>query len=311
VTLGDATLGWSIGPGDHVRVAMAAPEGKPLAPLPKDATGTLVYKSPDGMPKTVPMTVQDGMLVASGPPLTADLTEVDYTVAAAAPAATPGALPPPPPPPLSGTLYVPPGGTAALVADENATIDAGIDMTTATGKPGPHGGVVQVVGGDPLEIAATKDGTVRVYVLSPELARPVAVGDRKITLGVVAERPETVALVPDASLHFFVGHWHVHGDPLGITVHMNVGGRAHVAIVGHRPGAAVVVGVGAPVVRVAVADRWDDVDLRWWPRASVGVNVGVGVDVGVGVFGVEEHEHDHRGWDHDHGWGHGGGHGRK
>ena len=247
------------------------------------------------------MTVQDGMLVASGPSLTADLTEVDYTVAAAAPAATPGALPPPPPPPLSGTLYVPPGGTAALVADENATIDAGIDMTTATGKPGPHGGVVQVVGGDPLEIAATKDGTVRVYVLSPELARPVAVGDRKITLGVVAERPETVALVPDASLHFFVGHWHVHGDPLGITVHMNVGGRAHVAIVGHRPGAAVVVGVGAPVVRVAVADRWDDVDLRWWPRASVGVNVGVGVDVGVGVFGVEEHEHDHRGWDHDHG----------
>jgi hypothetical protein len=92
---------------------------------------------------------------------------------------------------------------------------------------------------------------------------------------------------------------------------MNVGGRAHVAIVGYRPGAAVVIGV--PVVRVAVVDRWDDVDVRWWPRASVGVNVGVGVDLGVGVFGVEEREH--RGWDHDHdhdhGWGHGGGHGRK
>jgi hypothetical protein len=56
--------------------------------------------------------------------------------------------------------------------------------------------VVQIVNGDPLEVAAAKNGTVRAYVLSPDLAQPVAVGDRKVTLGVVAERPETVVLVP-------------------------------------------------------------------------------------------------------------------
>jgi hypothetical protein len=334
VKVNDTTLGWSIDPSDHVCVAMAAPEpGKPLPPLPKDATGTLVYKASDGTAKTVPMTVEDGTLVASGPPLTADLTEVDYTIDPGAPApgahaalGVPGAhlalegLPPPPPPPLqvSGTLYVPPGGTAPLVADANATVGPGGGVAVAVAKPGPHGGVVQVVGGDPLEIASTKEGTVRAYVLSPDLAQPVALGDRRVTLGVVAERPETVVLVPDPSLHFFVGHWHVHGNPLGITVNVNVGGRPHVAIVGYRPGAVLVVGVGAPVVRVAVVERWEDVDVRWWPRVNVGVNVGVGVGVGVGVFGVEDEDHEgdhdhgrHRGWDHDHDRGFGwGGHGR-
>jgi hypothetical protein len=337
VKVGATTLGWSIDPNDHVRVAMAAPEpGKPLPPLPKDATGTLTYKGQDGTAKTVPMTVEDGTLVASGPPLTADLTEVDYAIDPGAPApgahaalALPGGhlaldgLPPPPPPPLevSGTLYVPPGGTAPLV-DANVSAP-GVDVTATVGKRGPHGGVVQVVGADPIEIAATKDGTVRAYVLSPDLVQPVVVGDRKVTLGVVAEIPETVVLVPDPSLHFFVGHWHVHGDPRGITVNVNVGGRPHVAIVGYRPGAVVMVGVGAPVVHVAVVERWDEVDVRWWPRAAV--NVGVGVNVGVPLFGVEvdednEGDHDHgrhRGWDHDHdhgggwgpGWGHG--HGRK
>jgi hypothetical protein len=334
VKVNDTTLGWSVDPDDHVRVALAAsaaPEGTPLSPLPKEATGTLVYKSPDGTSKTVPMTVQDGTLVASGPPLTADLTEVDYTINPGTPTSgahaalgMPGAhlalegLPPPAPPApqVSGTLYVPPGGTAALVADAHATVGSGSGVAVAAGKPGPHGGVVQVIGGDPIEIAATKDGTVRAYILSPDLSQPVVVADQKVTLGIVAERPETVVLVPDPSLHFFVGHWHVHGNPLGITMHVNVGGHPHVAIVGYRPGAIVAVGVGAPVVRVAVVERWDDVDVRWWPRASVNVNVGVG------LFGVEDEDHEgdhdhgrHLGWDkdhkqdHDRGWGLG--HGRK
>jgi hypothetical protein len=329
VKVDDTTLGWSVDPDDHVRVALAAssaPEGTPLSPLPKEATGTLVYKSPDGTSKTVPMTVQDGMLVASGPPLTADLNEVNYTIIPGAP--VPGAhaalgVPgahlaldglPPPRQQISGTLYIPPGGTAPLVADAKATVGTGSGVAVAVGKTGPHGGVVQVVGGDPVEIVSTKDGTVRAYILSSDLAQPVVVGDRKVTLGVVAERPETVVLVPDPSLHYFVGHWHVHGNPLGITVHVNAGGHPHVAIVGYRPGAVVVVGVGAPVVRVAVVERWDDVDVRWWPRASVNVNVG--------FFGVEDEDHEgdhdhgrHRGWDHDrdedHDRGWGLGHGRK
>jgi hypothetical protein len=330
VKVNNTTLAWSVDPGDHVRVALAAPaapEGTPLSPLSKEATGALVYKSPDGTSKTVPMTVQDGMLVASGPPLTADLTQVDYTINPGAPA--PGAhaalgvpgvkvalaleeLPPPPPPlQVSGTLYLPPGGTAPLVADAHATVGPRGGVAVAVGKPGPHGGVIQVVGDDPIEIAATKEGTVRAYVLSPDLAQPVLVGDRKITLGVVAERPETVVLVPDPSLHFFVGHWHVHGNPVSITVNVNVGGYPHVAVVGYQPGAIMVVGVGAPVVRVAVVDRWDDVDVRWWPRVNV-------VGVGVRVFEVEDEDHEgdhdnglHRGWYHDHDRGWGWGHGRK
>jgi hypothetical protein len=269
-----ATIGWSIDPDDHVAIAVEGPDGKTFD---KGVTGTLVYKTPSGTTKTVPVTPgnQPALFVAAGPKLDPGLTEMDYTLAVDGK-------------PISGTLYLPPGGTAPIVAEAQASVA----VPTVAGQHGPHGGVVQVVGGDRLEIASTRGGDIRVYVLDPDL-HPVAVGPRKIVLGVVADRPEIVVLEPDPLGLFFVGHWHVHGDPLHITVNESIGGETHVALVGYRPGVAITVGLLAPTLPVVVLDRWGVDD----------VHVGHG---GVFVWGPrwdEDHDRDRdqdRGHDHGH-----------
>jgi hypothetical protein len=244
-----ATVGWSVDPDDQVKVALEGNDGKPLG---KNVTGTLVYKSPNGTSKTVPLTAdaKSGNLVASGPKLEAGLTEINYTLDVDGKAA-------------SGTLYVPPGGTAAIVAEAKASADAAV----VDGKRGPHGGIIQIVGGDRLEIASTKGGEVRVYVLDADL-HPVAIGPRKIVLGVVADKPEVLTLDAESSGHFFVGHWHLHGDPIRITVHETVGGEAHDVIVGYHPGAVIIVGPAAPAIKLVVVEKWED-DVRVGPAVVV------------------------------------------
>jgi hypothetical protein len=277
-----ATLGWKIDPDDHVAIAVEMPDG---GPSDKPVTGTLVYKTPSGATSTVPLTAgsQPAVFVAAGPKLDPGLTEVDYTVAVDGR-------------PISGTLYVPPGGTAPIVAEAQA----GVAVPVVEGQRGPHGGVLQVVGGDRLEIASTRSGDVRVYVLDADI-HPVAVGPRKIVLGIDAERPEVVALEPDPSGLFFVGHWHVHGEPLHITVNESIGADTHVALVGFHPGVAIAVGPLAPPLPVVVIDRW-------------GVDEARGVRGGLFFGGLrwgDDHEHGRdfdRDRDHDHERDHGAGH---
>src|SRR5258708_831474 len=83
--------------------------------------------------------------------------------------------------PWARTLHLPPGGTAELVAGAKAAAQVNVDA-----KAGPHGGVIQVVGNERFEVVANEStGEARVYLLDPDL-KVVAIGDRKITLGVVA-----------------------------------------------------------------------------------------------------------------------------
>jgi hypothetical protein len=241
-----ANIGWVIDGDDRVRAVVEGSDGKPLG---KDVTGSLVYKAADGSTKTVALAPdpKSGALVAAGPKLDAPLTEVAYTVDAAGK-------------PLSGTMYVPKGGTVAIAADAKISVDGGASV-------GPHGGHVERVGSDWVEVVASKNGEVRAYVLDGD-RNPVAPGARKIVLGVEAERPELVVLQPEPSGRFLIGRWHVHGDPKRMTVGVETGGELHAVLVGWHPGVVVLAEPVALGPHVVVVEDWDD-GVRVTPHGVV------------------------------------------
>jgi hypothetical protein len=156
---------------------------------------------------------------------------------------------------MSGTLFLPRGGTSELVA----TAKAPPAVVVADGKRGPHGGPIQVVGNDRLEIVASQKGEVRVYVLDDNL-QPVVVGKRTIQLGVGGGSAEVVGLSPAPSGLYFVGHWKVNGEPERITLEERDGDDVRVVLVGHKPGSPLVVVMGTaapPPVAVVVVAEFD------------------------------------------------------
>jgi hypothetical protein len=197
-----------------------------------------------------------GLLVGAGPKLEADLTEVGYTVTVDGK-------------PWTGTLHLPPGGTAELVANARAAADLNLE-----GKVGPHGGVIQVVGDDRFEIVAADDasGEVRVYLLDPDL-NVIAVGERKVTLGVVADAPEIVVLAPEPEANLYLrGKLKAKVDPVRITLAVRQGASVKVALVGYRPGLHVVVGANAPRIKIRTkAEAFADVDAKVNVKAKVSV----------------------------------------
>jgi hypothetical protein len=242
----NATIGWVVDGDGHVRAAVEGSDGKPLA---KDVTGTLVYKAADGSSKTVALSpdAKSGELVAAGPKLDAPLTEVDYTVVAGGK-------------PIGGTMYLPKGGTTAIAAEAKIAVDAGI-------ATGPHGGHVERVGNDLVEIVASKNGEVRAYVLDID-RNVIAPGARKVVLGVTADRPEVVVLEPEPSGRFLVGRWHVHGEPKHMTVGVEMGGEVHTVLAGWHPGVIVVAEPVAVVPHVVVVEQWDD-GVRVTPKGVI------------------------------------------
>lgn len=231
------SVAWNVGADGSVKAALTATDGKPIK---DDVSGSLVWKA-NGEPKSVPLTLdaKTGVFVAAGPKLEADLTEIDYTFNVSSK-------------PWTGALHVPVGGTAKLMADARAEAE----IKVPEGKIGPNGGVIQVVGKDRLELVADEvSGEVRVYVLDPDF-NVVAVGDRTISLGVVAEAPEIVALAAAEGGAYFVGKWKLAVDPLKVTIALRSAGATHVALVGYRPGAKVVVTAAAPRLKVRTKTKW-------------------------------------------------------
>jgi hypothetical protein len=121
---------------------------------------------------------------------------------------------------------------------------------------------VQVVGDDRVEIVADKDSDeIRVYVLDAG-GKPVAPGDRKITLAVNGDSNEVVVLTPSSDGVYLVGNWKTKTDPSRITVSVRRGSTVHVAIVGWHPGAKLMV-VGGPKWNVHVKDKgWKKVEIK-------------------------------------------------
>jgi hypothetical protein len=232
------SVAWSIAPDGGVHARVKTPDGK-LAT--ENVSGTMEWKTASG-PKTVVLTPdkRSGELVAAAPTLEADLTQVDYTVSVQ------GA-------PMSGTLFLPRGGTADLAAP---TPTAAPTITIPDGKKGPHGGPIEVVGSDRLELVASRKGEVRVYVLDANL-QPVAVGARTIRLGVGGASPEVVVLSPAPAGMYLVGHWKVSGAPARITLEERDGDRVYVVVVGHRPGVLVVAPAVQPPETVVIVEEFE------------------------------------------------------
>src|SRR5262249_45588132 len=190
-------------------------------PVTGNASGSLAWKAGSDAPKMIVLTPDakaQGMLVASGPKLEADLTEVGYTVTVNEK-------------PWSGTLHLPPGGTAELVANARAAAKVNLDA-----KVGPHGGALQVIGDERYEIVQSDaTGAIRVYLLDPDL-KVVAIGDRKITLGIVADTPQIVVLVPEPEAGLYArAKVNLKVDPVRITLAVRQAAAVKVAIVGWAP----------------------------------------------------------------------------
>ncbi|WP_437609212.1 hypothetical protein WMF20_49660 [Sorangium sp. So ce834] len=280
------SVAWEIAPDGAVRALVKAPDGKPID---KDVSGTLTWRGPNGEEK-VPLALdaKTGLLVAAGPKLEADLTEVQYNVVVAGK-------------PWNGTLHVPAGGTRVIVEGARKAEKRPIPA----GKTGPNGGIIQVVGDDTIEVVADKaSGQVRVYVLDANL-KPIPVGDRKIKLGFVGSSSEVVVLTPGPGGLYCVGTVAAKVNPVKLTVVVAHPTHADVVLVGYRPGVHVVVGPAAPALNVIVATTW-----------SVGVKVNAapgvvvvhddddddddGRAVHIHVHGKHKHKHKHKHHHHPH-----------
>jgi hypothetical protein len=254
-------VSWDVGTDGQVRASLKTPDGKPIT---KNIRGTVTW--PGEMVDTQAELVPDekGVLVASGPPLQEDLTQIDYALEVDGK-------------PWVGVLHVPRGGTRAI--EEDARVAA--QVTVPAGKRGPNGGVIQYVGGEPVEMVADKSSQeVRLYVLDRDY-NVIDPGERTVRLGYGAEYPGVSVLVREPGANYYVGPWYADYSPFRVTVAMTVGVETHVGIVGWSYGAPLRFGIGfaAPVAFVGV--------YGWAPSVSVsmGVGFGFGWGVGWGVYG--------------------------
>jgi hypothetical protein len=263
-------VGLSIGADGSAKAAVESNDGKPLS---KDAKGTLSFKSVSGEPKTVPLTFDtaSGTLVAKGPKLEGDLTQVTYAIDVG------GKV-------MDGSVHVPVGGTAQLVADGNAQATAAAPAVAAD-VLGPHGGSISVVGGDRFELVSDGSEHARIYLLGAD-GSIAPVEARTVTVGVVAEAPETVAFVAEPHGRYLTGNWHLHTDPARLTIasRANANAAAKVVLVGFKPGVALKVGAAAPHVKVITAAKLDDVDAQGKLAANADLKLqGNGNPIGTGM----------------------------
>jgi len=233
----EGSVAMQIAPDGQVRAVVTATAGGQVK---ENVSGSLVYKLQGGESKTVPLVLEPktGVLVAAGPKLEADLTEVNYTVQVSGK-------------PWSGVMHVPVGGTAALNATAKTAVDVKIDAQAV----GPHGGSIQVVGDDRLEMVGDEGGEVRVYVLDADLRPRTSIESHTLRVGFIAEKPELVTFARASGGAYFVGRMGTRAvvDPLRVTVSLGVGGVFRSAIWGYRPGVRIV--APTATVRVAAAPR--------------------------------------------------------
>jgi hypothetical protein len=248
----DYSISWLVEPSGRLG-AMVRTEGGAI--VDDGVSGKLVVRplSGAGQKSDHLLEPRGGVLRADIGKLEADLTEVGYSLDVNGKK-------------VEGVLHVPAGGTPELIQSAKAALDAKV----AADAKGPHGGLVQVVGDDTVEIVAHKEsGELRVYILDADL-KPVLVGDRKVQVALVGESSQLIRLEPRPDKHYFVAKVRGAVEPVKVTVVIHEHDHVHVALCGYHHGHVVHVGHHhhRPVAIFVVAD---------W------------------------HDHDH--WEHDH-WGH-------
>jgi hypothetical protein len=246
------TVAWDVRPGGEVRALVKLKEGQ----KPEDVQGTVVFKaSAEAEPRTVPLVYdrRTQLLVAVGPKLEAELTEMSYTLVISGQ-------------PWSGTLHVPVGGTAALVTSARAAAEIKIEP----GKRGPNGGVVEVVGEQRVELVSDEgSGEVRVYLLDPEWHVIRYEAHHHVRLGFVAGVSHSIALVPHPGGFFFTGLWSVGMNPSRITMAFSAGAVMHTRLFGFFPGVPFLVGPMAPLFGCRIATSWGPPDISIYTDANV------------------------------------------
>jgi len=247
---GEKSVSWMITPEGTVHALVKGPGDQPIA----DAKG-LVSVKPFGSsekPKFHELEAKPGALNAEIGKLDADLTEVSYQIVAGGET-------------LRGFLHVPPGGTAKLVASAKVAADSGVKAE----EKGPHGGPIQVVGKNLVEVVGNeKTGEIRVYLLNDD-RKVVAVEKQKVKVAIQGDDAEMIELkVAEKNTHF-EGTLRHKTNPHKVTVVIEDAGETHVAIVGYRPATVIVVGPAAPRVAVFVVTSWDVVVVHDSPHVHI------------------------------------------
>jgi hypothetical protein len=252
----NGTVSWDVESDGKIRGTLKDKDGHPVT---KDIIGTMIWPGEVADEERDIALDENGALVASGPPLADDLTEIDYALT------VDGS-------PWNGTLHVPRGGTKAI--DDDAKVAA--QLTVPAGKLGPNGGTIQYIGGTPVEMVADSTSReMRLYVLDSNY-NVIDPGERTFRLGYAADYSGMQVLVREPGANYYVGPWYAGYNPYRVTVAMGYGGEVHVGIVGWRWGESLRWGVYAPIGFVGVRG--------WAPSLAIGFGVGVGFGWGGGYF---------------------------
>jgi hypothetical protein len=225
-SLSFGTVSWTVRPDGSIAASIKADDGA-------KTTGQVSWREGDGE-KSAPLTDDTrGGLAASGPKLTDDVTQIRYTLQHGDA-------------PYEDVLQVPPGGTAQLASDAKASVAVDANAT------GPHGGAVQAVGDDRIEVVV--DGSdVKAWLLDAKLQPMTAsIEGRTITIAAANETPQTVSLTFDANLGVYVGKWTMDDDPRRLTIVVKKNGVVHATLAGYKPGVALACGAKAPRIKVHV-----------------------------------------------------------
>jgi hypothetical protein len=291
----DGSAAFAIAPDGSTKVALADADGKPIT----DRKMKMTY-SIDESDKTVevPLRYDDDhhYLVANGPELALNVTPVRYDISGGAKSWT-------------GVLHLPAGGTKAL--NVSAQLAASVHA-----KPivGPHGGRVERVGDDDVEVLLdSESGEARAWIVAD--GKVVTPKERSFSLVLDAREVE---LFPDlndsfyakvsfdASFSFTAVHKVscvlTHGSVMSTLV---FGFRPHVYLVAARPSLDVVVVGWTKEKKVKWDKNPNEPGLGWAAgkeKHGGGGSAGVSVDVHVGGGG---------GGGDKHGGGKGGGGGGK
>jgi len=231
--LTDGSIAWNIRADGSVKALCKSRDEKPIMAHVKGKMTT-----GDGAVVDLEQDEKSGVLEGKGLKLGGELTQAKYDLTVDDK-------------PWSGTLFIPLGGTADLAAGASASAKVKLPET----KIGPHGGTLQVVGGDVVELSANASlGELRAYLLDAQL-KAVAAADREIKIGFVADgKAELVTLVPEPGGAYFIGKIGMTVDPIEVTISVKAKGQAHAqfALIGFQPGVAIDVGATAPRVKLMV-----------------------------------------------------------
>jgi hypothetical protein len=243
---GDVAVSWAVTPSGDVSVR-ATDKGADVKP--EDIDGALAVTKLGGKPEDFKLKAKEGRNMVNVGELDSPITEVRYSLTVKGK-------------PAAGVLHVPKAGTKLIVDGATA---AAAKTKIKPGAKGPHGGVVQVVDDDIVEVVGKKgSGNVRVYPLDEDL-KPVKIEKQKVKLALVADEPQVVELEADPTNAYFSGDFTIKTDPSRITVYVEEDDDIDCAIVGYEPAEVLIIGPGAPVVVVYVVDSWDVVVVqpRW------------------------------------------------